>query len=81
MCDKLPVRWLKWLEDISLINEEFIKNYDTNNSKGYILKVDIDYPRELQELHCDFPFLRLVVNNVKKLICNSQKKKKNTLCI
>ena len=63
MCDKLPVRGFKWLEDISLINEEFIKNYDTNNSKGYILKVDIDYPRELQELHRDFPFLpeRLVV--------------------
>ena len=77
MCDKLPVRGFKWLEDISLINEEFIKNYDTNNSKGYILKVDIDYPRELQELHRDFPFLpeRLVVNNVKKLICNLQNKK------
>ena len=73
----MPVRGFKWLEDISLINEEFIKNFDTNHSKGYILKVDIDYPRELQELHLDFPFLpeRLVVNNVKKLICNLQNKK------
>ena len=28
MCEKLPVKRFKWLEDISSINEEFVKNYD-----------------------------------------------------
>ena len=72
MREKLPVKGFKWLEDISVINEEFIKSYDKSNNKGYILKVDLDYPNDLQELHRDFPFLpeKLVVNNTKKLICN-----------
>ena len=41
-----------------------------NRGKGHVLKVDVDYRRELQNLHCDLPFLpeRMVVNNTKKLI-------------
>ena len=39
------------------INEEFIKNYDENSSKGYILEVDGEYLRELHNLHSDLPFL------------------------
>ena len=30
---KLPVNGVKWLEDTSGINEEFIKNYNENNDK------------------------------------------------
>ena len=37
--------------------EEFIKNYDEDSGKGYILEVDIKYPRRLHNLHCDLPFL------------------------
>ena len=77
MCEKLSVKGFKWMDDISIINEEFVKSYDKKSSKGYILKVDVDYPNELQDLHRDFPFLpeRLVVNNTEKLICNLQNKK------
>ena len=39
MSQKLPVNGFKWVEDTSEINEEFIKNYDENNVKGYILEV------------------------------------------
>ena len=41
------------------------------------MKVYVDYPNELQDLHRDLPFLpeRLVVNNTRKLICNLQNKK------
>ena len=72
MCEKLPVKGFRWMDDISIINEEFVKSYDKKNSKGYILKVDVDYPNELQDLHRDLPFLpeRLVVNKTKKLVCN-----------
>ena len=77
MCEKLPVKGFKWMDDISIISEEFVKSYDKKSSKGYILKADVDYPNELQDLHRDFPFLpeRLVVNNTEKLICNLQNKK------
>ena len=77
MCEKLPVKGFKWMDDISIINEEFVKSYDKKSNKGYILKVDVGYPNELQDLHRDFPFSseRLVVNNTEKLISNLQNKK------
>ena len=37
MSQKLPVNNFQWVEDTSKINEEFIKNYNENNKKGYIL--------------------------------------------
>ena len=36
---KLPVNNFEWVEDVSRINEEFIKNYNENSNKGYILEV------------------------------------------
>ena len=77
MTEKLPVKAFKWMDDISMINEDFVKSYNKNSGKGYILKVDVDYPCELQNLHSDLPFLRerMVVNKTKKLICNLQDKK------
>ena len=53
-------------------NEDFIKNYDEDSDKGHILEVDIDYPKELHNLHSDFPSLaeRMKVNKCNKLICN-----------
>ena len=44
MSQKLPVNGFKGIEDTSKINEEFIKNYNENNDKGYILEVDVKYP-------------------------------------
>ena len=46
MSQKLPVNGFKWIEDTSEINEEFIKNYDENSDKGYILEADVKYPRK-----------------------------------
>ena len=77
MSEKLPINRFKWMVDISGIVENFVKSYNKNSSKGYVLKVDVDYPCELQNLHCDLPLLpeKIVVNNTKKLICNLQDKK------
>ena len=77
MTEKLLVRGFKWVNDISEINEKFIKSYNKNSDKGYILEVDVDYPSKLQNLHSDLPFLpeRMVINNTKKLVCNLNDKK------
>ena len=77
MTEKLLVRGFRWMDDISKMDEDFVRSYDKNDNKGYILEVDVDYPNELQNLHSDLPFLpeRMVINNTKKLVCNLNDKK------
>ena len=50
------------------VNEEFIKNYYENDKKGYILEVDVKYPKKLPDLHSDLPFSagRMEINKCKK---------------
>ena len=71
MSQKLPVNGFNWVQKLSRFNEIFIKNYNENRDKEYFLEVDIDYPKELFNLHEDLPFLpeRKQVNTVEKLIC------------
>ena len=91
MSKKLPVNGFKWIDNNEtaepsslersakhVINEEFKKNYNENDIKGYILEVDVKYPKRLHELHSDLLFLseRMEVNKCKKLICNLFNKKK-----
>ena len=77
MTEKLPVRVFRWMDDISKIDEDFVKVYNKNDNKGYILGVDVDFPNKLQNLHSDLRFLpeRMVINNTKKLVCNLNDKK------
>ena len=77
MSQKLPVNGFKWL-DSDKINEEFIKNYNEDNNKGYILEVNVKYPKRLHKLHSDLPFLpeRMKIDKCNKLICNLFNKKK-----
>ena len=72
MSQKLPVNDFKWIEGTSKINKEFIKNYDENNDKGYILEVDVKYPKKLPDIHSDLPFLakRMKIDKCKKLVCS-----------
>ena len=56
MCKKLPVSDFKYIDDISIFTEDFIKIYDENNDKGYIFVVDVEYPRNLYKLHSHLPF-------------------------
>ena len=57
MSQKLPVNGFKWAKKLSKFDERFIKNYDENSDKGYILEVDVEYPKNLFNLHSDLPFL------------------------
>ena len=68
MTNPLPVRNFKWMEKEELENwREF----------PCILKVDLEYPEELHELHNEYPLApeRLKVGNVEKLIPNLHDKK------
>ena len=75
---KLIKNNFKWVEDTSIINEEFIKNYNENSFKGYILEVDVKYPKKLHDLHSDLPFLpkKMKIDKCEKLVCNLRNKKK-----
>ena len=59
MSQKLPVNDFKWVkqEELSNFNEDFIKNCDENGYIGYFFEVDIDYPKELLNLHKDLQFV------------------------
>ena len=37
--------------------EVFIKNYNKDSDIGYFLKVDVQYPTELHEIHNELPFI------------------------
>ena len=75
---KITVNNFKSVEDTSKINEDFIKNYYENSKKGYILEVDVKYPRKLHDLHSDLPFSprRMKIDKCKKLVCNLHNKNK-----
>ena len=57
MSQKLPVGGLKYVEKLSKCNEKFIISYNENSDKGYFLEVDVEYPKELFNLHKDLPSL------------------------
>ena len=77
MEQNLPVGGFEWVEDVLEIVQDFIKNYNENSDIGYFLKLDIEYPKELNDLHSDLPFLleRMKINKCSKFVCNLYDKK------
>ena len=69
MFQKLPVNGFKWINDVTEIDEKFIKNYDEDSDKGYILEEDVKYPRKLHDL----PKI-MKIDKCKKLVCNFRSK-------
>ena len=46
----LSTSWFKWIDP-----KEFdLNKYTSNSSKGCVLEVDLEYPKELLELHNDY---------------------------
>ena len=59
-------------KNIAKFNEDFIKNYDGESDKRYILEVDVEYPKSLHDIHSVLPFLpeRMRINKFSKLVGN-----------
>ena len=68
MSQKLSVNGFKWVKNVSKIDEDFIKNYDEDSDKGYILEVDVKYPKNLHDLHLPFLPKRMKINKCSKLV-------------
>ena len=68
MIQKLPYRSLKWDDKIT---EDDIINYD-NGRTGYILEVDLEYPKELHDLHNDYPLAPEVMNVKSNMLSEKQ---------
>ena len=52
MIQKLPTGDFRWIKSPEYIN---LDSYDENSSKGLILEVSLEYPKELHSLHNDYP--------------------------
>ena len=69
MLQKLPVNNFELIEDTSQINDNL---YNKENDEEYFLKVDVQYPEKIHELHNDLPFFpeRMKIEKFEKLVTN-----------
>ena len=74
---KLPVNSFKGKTNTSEFDEDFIKYYDEDSKKGYILEVDVKHLKYLHDLHRDLPYLpeRMKINKCNKRVCYMYDKK------
>ena len=73
MSQPLPTGGFKWTD----VNPNEISELATRTDKGYVLEVDVSYPKELHNPHNDLPFMRerMEINGVEKLVPNLRDKK------
>ena len=73
MSQPLPTGGFKWID----VNPNEISELATRTDKGYILEVDVSYPKDLHNSHNDLPFMceRMEINGVEKLVPNLRDKK------
>ena len=73
MSQPLPTGGFKWVD----VNPKEISELATRTDKGYILEVDVSYPKDLHDSHNDLPFMceRMEINGVEKLAPNLRDKK------
>ena len=73
MSQPLPTGGFNWVD----VNPNKISELATRTDKGYLLEVDVSYPKELHNPHNDLSFMyeRMEINGVEKLVPNLRDKK------
>ena len=79
MSQPLPTGGFKWVS----INPNEISGLATRTDKGYLLEVDVSYPKDLHNPHNDLPFMceRMEINGIEKLVPNLRDKKNYSIHI
>ena len=67
---KLPIKDLKWVEDVSEFDESFIKSYNKESYEEYFVEADFQYPENFR--HNDLSFLpeKMKIEQVENLVAN-----------
>eukprot|EP00438_Fugacium_kawagutii_P027037 Skav201248 [mRNA] locus=scaffold3106:102205:103722:- [translate_table: standard] len=83
MCKKLPYKNFQW--HYSKLSENKILDYTDDDDVGYILEVDLEYPKEIHDLHKDYPMAPEIMSirdeKTNKLVLNVMDKKRYVLHI
>ena len=79
MSQPLPTRGFHWVD----IKPEDVSKLANYSEKGYLLEVNVHYPRELHDYHNDLPFMceHMVIGEVEKLVPNLYYKKRYVIHI
>ena len=62
----LPTGGFKWKDPKAFDSNR----YSSNSSAGFVLKVDIEYPKESCELHNDYPLAPDKIEIIRKILSN-----------
>ena len=75
MSKKLPTGGFEWVKDFDNID---VLNHNSEGDVGYVLEVDVEYPKKLSRKHNELPFLpeKMKLGKVEKLVCNLFDKKR-----
>ena len=49
MSKNLPINNLKWDNNLEEFTADFVKNYDEDSDRGYLLEVDIEYQKNFMK--------------------------------
>ena len=80
MSQKLPYKNFRWVDEKKLIDLNPFQ-IDADDDTGYILQVDLEYPKELHNSHKDYPLApeNISINKIYKLTPNLNNKTKYIL--
>ena len=83
MSQSLPTGEFRWIKCDAWSPKMFVDMVSREKNYGYLLEVDVKYPKELHDLHNDIPFMcgKMNINGVEKLIPNLYDKKKYVIHI
>ena len=83
MSQPLPTGGFHCIEVRGDLNPKNIVNLMVKTDCGYLLEVDVNYPKELYDYHNDLPFMceKIKINGVEKLVPNLYNKRKYVIHI